>query len=116
MSKESKCFLARAHGEVDGSKKDTMDVIARPSLQAKMACVRNFKELLNLELKVASVDILALIEKKMTTQVDLVCLKKNHKFFNFSKVLISSHNLSFFIPCFIFWITIRVHIYCLSGG
>jgi hypothetical protein len=49
-----------------------MDVIARPGLEAKMACVHNLKELLNLWFKVVSVDILALIEKKMTTQVDLV--------------------------------------------
>jgi hypothetical protein len=49
-----------------------MDVSARPSLEAKRACVRNLKELLNLELKVDSVDILALNEKKMTAQVDLI--------------------------------------------
>jgi hypothetical protein len=72
MSREGECSLARAHGEFDASKKDTMDVFIRPSLEAKMACVHNLKELLNLELKVASVDILALNEETMTTQADLI--------------------------------------------
>jgi hypothetical protein len=126
MSREGECSLARAHGEFDASK-DTMDVSARPSLEAKMACVRNLKELLNLELKVANVDILPLNEKKMTAQANLIAVqsevivaecmleKTNRKFFDLSGVLISSHNFSFFIPCFIFWITIKVHICCLSG-
>jgi hypothetical protein len=72
MSREGECSLARAHGEFDASKKDIMDVSTRPSLEAKMACVCNLKELLNLELKVASVDILALNKKKISTQADLI--------------------------------------------
>jgi hypothetical protein len=72
MSREGECSLARGHGEISGSKKDTMDVFAKPSLEAKIACVCNLKELLNLELKVANVDVLALSEKKTTTQANLV--------------------------------------------
>lgn len=53
----------------------------------------NLKELLNLELKATSVDVLALSEKKMTTQINLVAMqskvivaecmfeKTNHKLF-----------------------------------
>jgi hypothetical protein len=50
MSREEECFLARGHGEIGGSKKDTMDVSIKPSLEAKIAYVCNLKELLNLEL------------------------------------------------------------------
>ncbi len=43
-----------------------------PVLKRKGLVCANLKELRNLELKVASVDILALNEKKMTAQVDLI--------------------------------------------
>jgi hypothetical protein len=71
MSRKVECSLASGHGEIDGSK-DTMDISIKPSLEAELTCVCNLKELLNLELKATNVDVLALSEKKTTTQADLV--------------------------------------------
>jgi hypothetical protein len=70
MSREGECSLASGHGEIGGSKKDTMDVSTKPNLEAEIACVCNLKELLNL--KATNVDVLALSEKKMTAQANLV--------------------------------------------
>lgn len=70
MSREGECSLASGHGEIGASKKDTMDVSTKPNLEAEIACVCNLKELLNL--KATNVDVLALSEKKMTAQANLV--------------------------------------------
>ncbi len=75
MSREGECFLAKGHGEIGGSKKDIMDASVKPNLEVEIACVCNLKELLNLELKTTNVDVLALSEKKMTAQIDLVAMQ-----------------------------------------
>jgi hypothetical protein len=55
--REGECYLARGHGEINGLK-DTMDVSTKPNTEVEITCVRNLKELLNLKLKTANVDVL----------------------------------------------------------
>jgi hypothetical protein len=57
MSREGECSLSKGHGGIGGSKKDTMDVSAKPNLEAEITYVHNLKELLNFELKVDNVDM-----------------------------------------------------------
>ncbi len=49
--------MSKGHGGIGGSKKDTMDVSTKPSLEAEITYVHNLKELLNFELKVDNVDM-----------------------------------------------------------
>jgi hypothetical protein len=67
MSREGKCSLARGHGEIVTSKKEVMNAFTKVSLKAKMIFVREVKELVDLELRVANVDALTMNDNKITT-------------------------------------------------
>jgi hypothetical protein len=75
MSREGECSLARGHEEIVASKKEVMSVITKANLEAKVIFVREVKELVELKLKVASVDALTMNENKITTQANLVSMQ-----------------------------------------
>jgi hypothetical protein len=72
MSREGECSLAREHGEIVTSKKEVISALTKANLEAKAIFVREVKELVDLELKVASVDALTMNENKIATQANLV--------------------------------------------
>ncbi len=72
MSREAECSLARGLEETNGSKKEVMGAPELVSLEVELFCVHNLEALLDLGLKVACMDILALCKKKINAQANIV--------------------------------------------
>jgi hypothetical protein len=68
--REGECSLARGHGEIVTSKKEVMNAFAKASFEAKAIYVCEVKELVDLELRVGSVDALTMNgNKKQPKQI-----------------------------------------------
>jgi hypothetical protein len=72
MFREGECSLARGHGEIVASKKEVKNAFVKANLEAKGTSIHEVKELVDLELIVASVDVQTMIENKTSTQTNLV--------------------------------------------